>query len=94
MFIGKSYEVDPLTAEEIREYIQGFDGVTGVQRKGRRTVLRPGPLRQVWPQNPIPLAVDAHFPAVSRDNALAIDDFPPVSRIRHLREFEGGIYGL
>ena len=90
MLVGKPDELHALVPEELGEDEQGFIDVGAGEGERRRLVLRPRPVRQLWPDDAIALAINALASGVERDVTDAIDDGPPVPRGRHPIEFEAG----
>ena len=64
--------------------------MTGSEAERRRPELAPRPVRVLRPYDPIPLTVCPHLSAIQCDEVVAITELAPLTRNRHLREFEGG----
>ena len=90
MFVGELDEVDALVPEELGKDEQCLVDVGASQGERRAPQLAPRPIRQLRPDDAVPLAVDAFTTTVQIDDADSIDDDAPVPWRGHLIEFEAG----
>ena len=90
MFVGERDEVNPLGPEELSEDIKSFVDVASAETEARRSVLAPRPIRKVWPNHAKPIPIDPDTSSFHWDDAHSVNDLPPITRRRHLIEFECG----
>lgn len=90
MFIGKPDEVNPLVPEELSEDVKSLVDVASAESEARRPVFTPRPIRKVWPNHAEPIPIDPGTSSFHADDAHTVNDLPPITRRRHLIEFECG----
>ena len=90
MPVGQGNELDPLDPQVLCEDEKRLVGMDSGESERARLVLAPRPVRQLRPDNSIPLAVDAWTALGELDELPAPNHWPVITRWRHIREFEGG----
>ena len=94
MLVGEGDELDALVPEELRKDEQGLVDMGAAEGKGTAPRLRPRPVRQLRPDDSVSDAVSPDALRGASHDPAAFDGSPQLSRVRELREFEGGVYAL
>ena len=88
MFISELHEINALVPEELSEDIEGLIGVSTTEGERTGPVLRPGPVRLLRPDHPVPDAVGTQASGVHIGVAPSIHHRPVVTRWWHRLELE------